>query len=262
MSALVHDDLATFTPEDIDTELAGLWMAGNQLRHSFTNLLSAIERHPTSTQRRGWEELVEDLREKLGRNVAACEPLEREYSRRPWLRYFLVPGGHVHRERNCCTCYPTTEYSWLPSLSGCDEATMVAEWGEVACTVCFPDAPAMKGFGDGTSAVARYTAAEKAARSDEKATKAADKLAKAILPDGSPLRVGTDRIATIIAAERKLSSLVQDFGWYGPTHPHDFRGEALTVAEALLARGIPAERVQGIVDRAAAKVRKEGGTHV
>lgn len=76
--------------------------------------------------------------------MTQAAPYEEEYDRRGrWSRYFRVlnGNGHVHRGRNCSTCYPTTRYGWLTTLSDCDEATMVAEYGHVACTVCFPDAP-------------------------------------------------------------------------------------------------------------------------
>ena len=74
---------------------------------------------------------------------AEVAPFHAEYRRRPWLRYFLVrqANGHVHREMNCTTCYYDTEYGWLTDLSDCDEAAMVKQYGEKACTVCFPNAP-------------------------------------------------------------------------------------------------------------------------
>lgn len=72
-------------------------------------------------------------------------PYQSEYARRPWLRYFLVlnSNGHVHREMHCTTCFPTTWYKWLVDLADCDEGRMVKDYGEKACTVCFPDAPTM-----------------------------------------------------------------------------------------------------------------------
>lgn len=74
---------------------------------------------------------------------------ESEFRRRGgWNRYFLVTNadGHVHRGMNCSTCHLTTQYAWLIDLADCDETKMVEEYGEKACTVCFPDAPTLPGW--------------------------------------------------------------------------------------------------------------------
>lgn len=69
--------------------------------------------------------------------------LEGEHDRRQWSRFFLVTSshGHIHASRNCSTCRPTTEYGWLPNLSGATEAETVAEHGPMLCSICFPTAP-------------------------------------------------------------------------------------------------------------------------
>lgn len=76
------------------------------------------------------------------------DELGRIYNEYRWNRYFLVTNnnGHVHRGMGCSTCFPTTEYAWLVELASCDEAEMIEEFGEKACTVCFPDAPANPSF--------------------------------------------------------------------------------------------------------------------
>lgn len=58
-----------------------------------------------------------------------------------WLRFFLVPGGHIHRSRGCSSLRITTRIGWLPNLSGETEAEAVAEHGAMLCTKCFPSAP-------------------------------------------------------------------------------------------------------------------------
>lgn len=60
-----------------------------------------------------------------------------------WSRFFLVAqaNGHIHSSMSCSTCYPTTQYGWLPTLSGLTEADAVAAQGPRLCTVCFPSAP-------------------------------------------------------------------------------------------------------------------------
>lgn len=69
--------------------------------------------------------------------------LESEYDRRPWSRFFLVTSshGHIHATRACSTCRPTTEFAWLPELSGETEADAVAAHGPMLCSICFPAAP-------------------------------------------------------------------------------------------------------------------------
>jgi hypothetical protein len=75
---------------------------------------------------------------------AQAEPLNAEYARRPWSRFFWVQGGHAHSSMNCSTCnngVAPTLFGWEPELSGLDEAAAVAKLGPNLCTVCFPSAP-------------------------------------------------------------------------------------------------------------------------
>lgn len=58
-----------------------------------------------------------------------------------WSRFFLVLGGHIHSSMECHSCYPTTQFSWLPTLSGLTEEAAVAEHGTILCTHCYPSAP-------------------------------------------------------------------------------------------------------------------------
>jgi hypothetical protein len=78
------------------------------------------------------------------RLLAEIEAMRAEFRRRGgWKRYFLVVSsdGHVHRGTHCSTCFSSTRFAWLTELSDCDEDAMVEQYGEKACTVCFPDAP-------------------------------------------------------------------------------------------------------------------------
>lgn len=58
-----------------------------------------------------------------------------------WLRFFLVPGGHIHRNTRCSSLRITTQIGWLPDLSGETEVEAVTAHGALLCTKCFPDAP-------------------------------------------------------------------------------------------------------------------------
>jgi GNAT superfamily N-acetyltransferase len=58
-----------------------------------------------------------------------------------WSRFFLVPDGHIHSSMQCHSCHPTTQFSWLPHLSGKTEGEAVEAHGPHLCTHCFKSAP-------------------------------------------------------------------------------------------------------------------------
>jgi hypothetical protein len=70
-----------------------------------------------------------------------ADELEASYT--GWSRFFLVTSsaGHVHSSMHCSTCRPTTQYGWLPELSGKTEDVAVDELGPTLCSVCFSSAP-------------------------------------------------------------------------------------------------------------------------
>lgn len=87
---------------------------------------------------------VHDLRAAQDVTRARIGELEAEHQARGWSRFFLVTssaGGHIHSSRSCHTCRDTTEYGWLPQLSGQTEEAAVAEHGAILCTACYPTAP-------------------------------------------------------------------------------------------------------------------------
>lgn len=92
--------------------------------------------------------IVDDAVEKVADARAAADALraetvelDAEWRRRPWSRFYAVPGGHIHSSTACQTCRPTTKFSWAVSLSGASEEEAVNELGPTMCTVCFPSAP-------------------------------------------------------------------------------------------------------------------------
>jgi len=155
-------DLTTLTPAEIDTFLA----ANYDEAWRFTNYLLSAEKYLDADRarysRRGEDphafdatingrnalETIAKYKERLAELRAEARPYDAEYRRRGWHRYFLVKNsnGHVHRGMDCSTCYPTTEYGWLVHLADCDETAMVDEYGTMACTICFPDAPTLPGW--------------------------------------------------------------------------------------------------------------------
>lgn len=229
--------LSQATPAEIDTELARLWEESSRYSH----WLASTKQYANADAKRSgpsyWEsingkraaETIAQYEAKLLELEIEEHPYNVEYVRRGgWLRYFLVKNtnGHVHREMNCNTCFPTTQYGWLPSLSDCDEDAMIEEWGELACTVCFPSAPANPNY----NRPSRRDAEALAARQAEKAARQAAKDAKAIYdPEtGGPLKVYTGRMntrrdgtqvpdyeeyKTKVAARNALSGAVKDLAW-------------------------------------------------
>ena len=86
----------------------------------------------------------ESARSELAALVEVARPLQEEYGRLRWSRFFLVTssaGGHIHRDQHCSTCHLTTRYGWLPELSGLTEKDAVEAEGPRLCSVCFPSAP-------------------------------------------------------------------------------------------------------------------------
>jgi hypothetical protein len=152
---------------------------------------------------------------------AEISELNEVYRAHRWNRYFLVTNsnGHVHRNQSCSTCFATTEYAWLVELADCDEAAMVAEFGEKACTVCFPDAPANPAF----HAPGRRDQAAIDARQAEKAARQAVKDAKR-LADDQVFRTadGRDRVETVAACKdliRKPIETHAELAWYRSLSP-------------------------------------------
>lgn len=119
--------------------------------------------------------------------IAELDAIHNEYR---WNRYFLVTNanGHVHRGMSCSTCFANTEYAWLIELADCDEDVMITEFGEKACTVCFPDAPANPKI----KSPGRRDREAQAARQAEKDERANAKAAKRLLP-GEVFRTSYNR---------------------------------------------------------------------
>src|SRR6187551_523531 len=61
-------------------------------------------------QQAGYLDRLEQIDAEDARIWAATKPLNDEYNRRPWSRFFRVTSsaGHVHSSMRCSTCYPAT----------------------------------------------------------------------------------------------------------------------------------------------------------
>lgn len=175
-------NVTTATPAEIDAKLAELYTAQKDAEHRLTVVLGDLHRvagdRGKKVRGRGTVYTLTDI-EALAkaREIATgdsyeagsaarllkhaddaitqaadairdARPLDAEYNRRPWSRFFLVTSsnGHIHSSMSCSTCNIRTGYAWLPDASGQTMAQAIAERDKLdsaalLCTVCFPDAP-------------------------------------------------------------------------------------------------------------------------
>ena len=178
-------EVEAMTPVEIDTILSKLWQKTWDQRNGLANASQRLERiknparrYPAYESAADVEKEIEKYRAEIAVLRAEAAPYEAEHERRRWNRYFLVQnvGGHVHRGTSCSTCFPTTRYHWIVDLADVDEGKMVEEYGEKACTVCFPNAPTHPSFaGPGLrgSAAVDARAARTAAAAERRAAREA-----------------------------------------------------------------------------------------
>jgi hypothetical protein len=208
--------ITEMTPAGVDEKLADAWdkvyglldrqaMLRRDVDFAVRNLGRYGVTEESLVKRR---EKLAEIREQIDAAVGVTEPFEAEYVRRSgWARYFRVVTsgeGHVHSSRNCHSCYPTTRYGWLPSLSGKGELEAVDEYGSEMCSHCFPTVlnhPRYQSRG-------RVAEAQAAARQAERDARQAAKAAKGITTStGGEVRIGRRRnesIRTEVTAERTL----------------------------------------------------------
>ncbi|ARQ95480.1 hypothetical protein I5G81_gp41 [Mycobacterium phage Shandong1] len=195
------------TPADIDGELAKLMTEAAELEHRLANVRKRkAQLNEVFADRGGWE------RAYLVNNV----------------------GGHVHREMRCSTCFITTEFQWLTDESGKDEAAIVEAAGELACTVCYPSAPVEVLSKPGT--IRRPDQIEREARRAERAVKAAEKAAAAVVD----ATTGRELFKTERAAKNAVLAAASDALLYEMSHPSmtRWRADAVAAIEGLVAKGV------------------------
>lgn len=182
--------------------------------------------------------------EKLDEAVTARDEAFRAFSEASakyegWSRFFIVnnAGGHIHWTMSCSTCYPTTDFGWLPNLSGLTEADAVEEWGGILCSVCFPSAPV-----EHTNGVNKKTAAEKAFN------KAIAEINRT--PEGKKVKKADELVRR---KEYLIESIESNTARLRETL------ETYRDSESFVAAGEPAERTARIAENDArvAKTRKE-----
>lgn len=201
------------TPVIIDTEIIETQKAIEQKVMSASRLRSSI----ANSQRYSW--LAKDVESKeieLTKVEAALADLKEKLTTlngfyTGWSRAFLVrnSNGHIHKSRDCVTCFDTTQYVWLTEMSGRDELEIAYLAGEKACTICYAHAPSSYflrecGLEDPEVVEARRVRQARKAEIEEKRQKTG-----IWNPDGTPLKVfeyGFSSSKSEIKAERTAQS--------------------------------------------------------
>ncbi len=137
----------TVNPVEVDTALAKAWEQKSRVFYEIQNLTEQNERFRKSKYSYYADSIVRnekkiaELSPQFDKLINEIAELEKKYE--GWSRAFLVRNGngHIHSTMNCGTCYPTTQFLWLTEYSGADEDKIVKDAGEMACSVCFPNAP-------------------------------------------------------------------------------------------------------------------------
>lgn len=227
--------LSEATPVEVDTEIARIQGLVNSAESWIQFQAQRVAQYKKGQSRYtkgvksengfdGWayhqkqiDECETEIRERkktVAGLLAQRKPLDEEYERRPWQRWFGVDKGHIHPTSRCQTFnrFLQTKYQgsyvsdtivlFLPALSGRLVSDIVEEYGTDVCSHCCSAAPVA-----GESKSGKEKAARKAERDAERARRAAERAEKAIAnPDGTPLHlrhtVGT--IATLITARSEL----------------------------------------------------------
>jgi hypothetical protein len=160
----------------VDTELADLYNIIWSINNKIADLQDSIkfaEKYNKNTNL--LVERIAQLEAEKKPLVSRRNDLMNIYKQDPWTRAFLVinSNGHVHSSMNCNTCFDSTRYTWLVQYSNDDEATIVSDAGETACTVCYPSAPA-----DVLNRPSVIVTADKIAKAQAKAERDAKREAK------------------------------------------------------------------------------------
>lgn len=200
-------NLRTETPAAIDTRLAEIHAEAARLRASL---------------------------EALAREEAR---IEAEFVRRGrWTRSYLVTAGHLHTSTACSTCYPTTSFYFVPSLSGSTEAEIVEAAGERACTVCFPSAPVE--IRNRPSTLSTPDEAAAAAAREEKAAKREAAAKEAIVVEGLlEYRGRAHTFKSVRALSNFVAGKASSIAAWGAGHPtaSEWEDDLLLAAKALSA---------------------------
>lgn len=175
-----------------------------------------------------------------------------------WLRYAVVPGGHIHNNDGCFTLRWDTDVRWAYQISGDSVAEAIATYGEALCSHCYPDAPVAQTLGkvatdpNGHPITKAEAQAAQAAKEAEKAAKLAAKNAAAVIdPATGKVLFKTERGAT--------NDIASDLGAYLAYNDERYLNSAkATIAAVAAKRGVDPEALLAeMLDKATKKFRRE-----
>lgn len=230
-----------------DTTLGSLHNSWAAAEHQFNCAVTAQRKDPSDANAARLAD-ARSIRDSVADTVR-----EHESHYTGWSRYFLVTSssGHVHSSLACSTCYWDTRYAALPELSGLTDADAVAAYGEILCSVCFPDAPVAW-----TNGVSKITQEARDERDAKRVAALGKKAAAALFPENPDkgIRAGYDTVRTISAAKSFLADAYESSLWYGKA-----LDEAVTEVAAVLAERTETTPAAVLADaevKAAKRVRK------
>jgi hypothetical protein len=272
--APILTDITNADPAEIDGHLARLGAEAAGLGDRLYDLREALAaKRADKIVRRVFsgkteaelEEMIRDTQIRQAEVAHLMYPLETEFDRRPWSRYYLVEDGHLHYDvsGSRCSRIPSTTHYWMTEFSGMPAKMVIAKAQERVCTMCFPDAPVSP-----RKPHPRFmtmTEAEKAAHAEAADRKAAAKKAAQITtPEGGALIVGDrdDHIKTERAAWNRAMADAATLAFYGEKNADDERAVIEACLEALAhRRGVTVESLRVELNKKiAAKARREDFT--
>jgi hypothetical protein len=264
------DEITTADPIEIDGHLARLGAENSALLYALADMREALLnlRRDKPVRRAFYgkteaelEEMIKQAQVRQAEVTHLAYPLDQEFERRPWSRYYLVEDGHLHYDvsGSRCSRIPSTTHYWMTEFSGTAPKLVIAKAGERVCTTCFPEAPVAP-----RPAHTRFmtrTEAEKAAYAEAKARKAAAKKAAEITtPEGDELIVDGRQVKTERAAWNAAMAAATSLAYYGSAGMSD---ERIAIRQCLAAlahrRDVTVESLrEELNSKIAAKGRREG----
>jgi hypothetical protein len=180
--------------KEIDKALAEmydtLWSAQFELGRRIESLKFTNKYYATRTEEiQRKETAIEEQKIVISGILADIKELNKKYT--GWTRAFLVlnSNGHVHKSMECNTCFPTTRYLWVTDLSDENEDKIIELAGEMACTVCYPNAPS-EYLSKKCQIEDPNVVEAREARAEAKAKREAKRLATGIWnADGTPVKI-------------------------------------------------------------------------
>jgi len=184
------------SPAEIDTEIASLEGQNSALHFAADRAQQMIaSKYATHANREQARKTIADAMTRSTVLNHLLHALEAEHTRRGgWARYYVVDNnnGHLHTHTSCQNTYETTEWVWMPGMSGMTKAEAVAEGGKLTCLSCFPEFRAEIELGREPrfeTPRMKRTREEREAAAAKKAKKATKAAANGITDvDGSPLK--------------------------------------------------------------------------